>query len=389
MRSLHPFPARMAPQLATAALNVDAATPLTVLDPMCGSGTVLYEAQRAGHLAIGIDSDPLATLLSQAMLRKVDLDGLLAAGNEVLTQAQANRSSYIPAWPDHETQRFVEYWFDTSTIHEMHALATSIRSYRGNSSVQRLLWCAFSRMIIVKAGGVSRAMDLSHSRPHRVYSHAPSRPFDRYMREVSFVASRGATLWPADKMAPDAHVFQADARALPIRNASVDCVVTSPPYLNAIDYIRTSKFTLVWMGYPISNLGKIRSALVGADSGRGAVFSDRLPETRFGTICDLETRYQGIVARYVNDILAVVGEIARVLRQNGTISLVIGNCAMRGVYIENAEIVKWAMEQTGIEVCDESIRAIPDSRRYLPPPPIKAEQPSRLRQEVVISARKP
>jgi hypothetical protein len=31
------------------------------------------------------------------------------------------------------------------------------------------------------------------------------------------------------------------------KGAPVDFVITSPPYLNAIDYVRCSKFTLVWM----------------------------------------------------------------------------------------------------------------------------------------------
>jgi len=387
VQNLHPFPARMAPQLATEALNTDNAAPLRVLDPMCGSGTVLYEAQRMGHQAIGFDSDPLAVLLSRALLSRVSVDELRQVGSEVLSDARSAADSSEPSWPDNKTKQFVEYWFDDEAIRQMRALARSIASKGAATPIQLLLWCAFSRMVIVKAGGVSRAMDLSHSRPHRVYEEGPSRPFERYSREIELVASRSHKLWSNVDIAFKGAICRADARALPVADKSIDSIVTSPPYLNAIDYIRTSKFTLVWLGYPISVLSHIRSGLVGTDSGRGVELSDQVPWHRFGALEDLQARYQRVVARYVDDIKAVIDEASRVLRRGGSMSLVIGNCALRGIYIQNAEIVKWAMELNGIQVLSESCREIPDNRRYLPPPP-ETTAPTRLRQEIVINANK-
>ena len=39
--------------------------------------------------------------------------------------------------------------------------------------------------------------------------------------------------------------------------------MTSPPYLNAIDYMRTSKFSLVFLGSRLNELRAIRSAAIG------------------------------------------------------------------------------------------------------------------------------
>ena len=57
--SVHPFPARMAPGLALD-LIAECRSPLRILDPMSGSGTVLAVAQSKGHHAVGVDLDPLA-----------------------------------------------------------------------------------------------------------------------------------------------------------------------------------------------------------------------------------------------------------------------------------------------------------------------------------------
>ena len=64
IQPLHPFPARMAPELAIDTLR-DLPGSSVVLDPMVGSGTVLRHASDMGHAAIGFDVDPLAVLISR------------------------------------------------------------------------------------------------------------------------------------------------------------------------------------------------------------------------------------------------------------------------------------------------------------------------------------
>src|ERR1035438_2968469 len=56
-KQVHPFPARMAPELALEALE-RAPDDAVVLDPMCGSGTVLQHARERGMSAFGYDIDP-------------------------------------------------------------------------------------------------------------------------------------------------------------------------------------------------------------------------------------------------------------------------------------------------------------------------------------------
>ncbi|MGB0478231.1 MAG: hypothetical protein ACPGJJ_02670 [Parvibaculales bacterium] len=57
--NIHPFPARMAPELVDEKI---AKLPegSHILDPMCGSGTTLRRGIDAGHSATGWDIDPLA-----------------------------------------------------------------------------------------------------------------------------------------------------------------------------------------------------------------------------------------------------------------------------------------------------------------------------------------
>ena len=332
--------------------------------------------------------DPLAALISRCIVNPVTSEAIMSAGDFVLDQAVSSRRLRHPSWPDEETERFVAYWFDAAVVRDLATLASIIRSVHVNEDLRSFLWCAFSRMIIVKSNGVSQAMDLSHSRPHRVPSMRSVCPFTRFEREFQIVAERLAAFLQAIPSLPQGLALRSDARMLPLQSDSVDCVITSPPYLNAIDYIRMSKFTLIWLGHSIQDLRAIRSDLVGSEAGMSIELCADVPWRRFGKLDQLEKRYQRMIARYVYDVLQIAKEIFRVLKERGSYTVVIGNSAIRGVFVDNAEILKWAMSQAGLSTDSEERREIPDSRRYLPPPSTQLGRTSRMREEVVLAGSK-
>ena len=65
LASIHPYPARFIPDIPReliSGLGCDKGA--VILDPFCGSGTTLLEAQRAGFESVGIDLNPIACLIS-------------------------------------------------------------------------------------------------------------------------------------------------------------------------------------------------------------------------------------------------------------------------------------------------------------------------------------
>ena len=61
------------------------------------------------------------------------------------------------------------------------------------------------------------------------------------------------------------HVIAADSRHLPLADNSVDLIVTSPPYANALDYMRAHKFSLAWLGQWVEELSNLRGKYIGAE----------------------------------------------------------------------------------------------------------------------------
>ncbi len=395
--SVHPFPARMAPGIALDAI-ADAEKPLRVLDPMMGSGTVLAVARSKGHWAIGIDIDPLAVLISKVWTTPVDASRVRERALEVLHRAKrifvtlATRDAY-PIHADDETRHFVAYWFDGYARRQLSSLAVAINRIRDHK-VRDVLWCAFSRLIISKQAGASLAMDLSHSRPHKCFDHAPSKPFRKFLASVNRVVENCID-GNSRKRGPSTQVYEGDARTLPLDDASIDLVVTSPPYLNAIDYMRCSKFSLVWMGHGISDLRRLRSRSIGSEVGETA--SQQGPEVsrlveKLKVVRELGPRDKGILVRYIRDMCRTVHEAARVLRPAGRAVYVVGENTVRGTYIPNSVIVSAVAERFGLTLESRSVRTLPANRRYLPPPSASGDTATlntRMRSEVVLSFKKP
>jgi hypothetical protein len=390
---VHTFPARMAAGIALQVMS-DSEGSLQVLDPMMGSGTVLAMARSKGHKGIGFDVDPLAVLMAKVWTTALYPDeirekaiNVLAAAREIFKNL-SHRDAY-PSNADEETCQFVCYWFDSYARLQLAALSLAIGRLRCEVT-RNVLWCAFSRLIISKQAGASLAMDLPHSRPHRAFDRAPTKPFRKFLTAVENVLantidrrSRGRGPAPAIQIG--------DARTLPLANGSVDLVLTSPPYLNAIDYIRCSKFSLVWMGYSVRDLRQVRTDSVGTEAANGSYLDDREAKEIFDALelrPRLTPRDEQVLGRYIHDMRSAIREVGRVLCDGGRAVYVIGESTLCGTYIRTSVVISKAAELAGLALKMRRTRILPANRRYLPPPKSASTGSAlstRMRKELILT----
>ncbi|WP_316218966.1 MULTISPECIES: DNA methyltransferase [unclassified Bradyrhizobium] len=95
-------------------------------------------------------------------------------------------------------------------------------------------------------------------------------------------------------------ILQQDARSLALKAASVDLVVTSPPYVGMIDYVHANRLIYLWMGWPLQDE---RHAEIGARFRR---------------------HRKRAAEEYFSDMQQVRDEIIRVLKPGGFCALVLG-----------------------------------------------------------------
>jgi len=394
----HAFPAKFPPQLPAVFIEQLTDDGDVVLDPMAGSGTTVFEAYLSGRTAIGFDIDPLALLLTKVKTSTYDKRGVWSTYKKIMNTAQ----DWLKQSPlicremlrqryDEKTMQFFDYWFLPETQIELFALVYAIER-SCDLEYRALFQTIFSSIIITKSGGVSLALDLAHTRPHKaravvrpdgtaVYGNeilqdpAKKRSFHvKRLRSVleefekkCIVSFRQLTCTEAGQIRP--LVSMANAQNLPLRDNSVDLIVTSPPYAsNAIDYMRAHKFSLSWFGYPLETLSKIREDTIGGEATKNFPYQI-LPETAariVDKISGLDSKKGAVLHRYYSEMTMVLREMYRVLKSEKAAIVVVGSSILRGIDTQTHQCLAEIGKRIGFIPVGIGIRRIDRNRRMMP-----------------------
>ncbi len=302
----------------------------------------------------------------------------------------ANREPGENPWGEaKETADFVDYWFAPTQRAQLRALTSAISAVE-EPELKLALRLALSRIIVTKSPQASLAADTSHSRPHRVKTDSD---YDVFSGLASSTKQLTRMLL-ARKIRGNAQVELGDARIMDgVADGSVDLAVTSPPYLNALDYLRGHKLALVWFGYRIGEIRTRRSESIGAESGLKSKVSEQV--TEIVDVVETEATdktklKRPMIERFASDCLQFADQIHSKIRPGGTAVLVVGNSNLRGNYIRNDFIARTAMEHAGFSFVSSATRPIPSNKRYMA---IDTKSPEsslarRMRDEVVLTMKK-
>ena len=382
--AIHAFAAKFPPQLPAIFIERLTNPGDTVLDPMMGSGTTLIESATRGRKAIGLDLDPLAVKQGKVKttpIRDLDLLNILAANivaNAYDFLATPELDDKLRDRFDEDTKDFVDYWFTDSAQRELAALLESINLVTDSiedevqrRNIREFFEVALSAIIVTKSGGVTKARDLAHGRAHI----SPGKNIKDAINQFRLRARKNiASLDALPEIEPDdLSVRVGDARDMrdSVPDKSVDLVVTSPPYANAIDYMRAHKFSLVWFGWSINDLSTLRSRYVGSERIGGwngaAALPDDVQET-IDALSDTAPRQARIVAKYLVEMGYVLSEISRVLKPNRYAAIVVGPSTIKGQRVPTPELLASIAERIENPLRLEGTiqRRIDRDRRLLP-----------------------
>jgi len=368
--NFHSFAAKFPPQLPRIFIHGLTNAGDIVLDPMMGSGTTIVEALLGGRKGIGLDIDPLALRLGYAKTITINRNKIRELGNKVLKKAYHNLldrdriQKSLSHLFDEKTKRFIDYWFLPNTQCELMALVLAIQDVTDKLS-RHFLELTLSSIIVTKSGGVSMARDLAHSRPHLDETKIPKDALEQFSIRLqkNLNGVEGSTANGVETL-----VIGADARSIPIADGVVNLIVTSPPYANAIDYMRAHKFSLVWFGGSISELSKLRATYVGSER-IGFMVHDLLPEFPQRIVRELEQldwKRGAILKKYFTEMKTIFSEMFRVLREDSAAIVVVGTSTMRGMDTQTHRCLADIAARTGFEVVGVARRTMDRNKRMMP-----------------------
>jgi hypothetical protein len=208
-----------------------------------GSGTTLVEGLLRGGTTIGVDVDPLARFIARAKVTPVDDERIAALGAEIAARWRAPAATLQPPMPDIAN---FDHWFGAEQWGWVQSLRDTILDLDCNEAERAFLLVVFSSTL----RWVSNADDQSQ----KTYVSGTLRKQPPPVADVFWRFLRRAAAGLADlnrKRHSEAVVVipdDADARGLGLRPASVDLAVTSPPYLDSVDYPYNMMLEYFWLG---------------------------------------------------------------------------------------------------------------------------------------------
>jgi SAM-dependent methyltransferase len=249
----HSYAGRLHPSIARGAIGRFTPPGSTVLDPFCGSGTVLVEALVAGRRGIGIDASPLAAMLARVRTRRMPegwrrdlVRRAKDVASEVGAAARGRQRPSLPRWAGEELQRFHPH-----VAMELFGLRARVMDTPDNEPHgEALRLCLSSLLVKLMRSGPQAPRD---GLEKRIARGMPSRMFAEKAEELTAGLAELGLVTPEGT--PGAEVILGDAREYPdLPSRSVDLVLTSPPYAGVYDYADQHAVRFRWLGLAIDEL---------------------------------------------------------------------------------------------------------------------------------------
>lgn len=255
----HPYPAKFPPAIARELIQRLSTVDDIVFDPFCGSGTTLVEARLEHRNAVGIELNPIGSLISKAKslyysdedlkaLQKFVLDFKV---HELFKLSVANGCSDTD-FPNRS------HWFSTQATKELATLKHLILTHPlASTNVGLLLKTAFSRIIVPMS---YQDTETRYARVER--QHAPGATFVLFLKTCTYYLKQlfHSERRPHPRNRTEVYEGNIEDQMPRIATDSVDFLLTSPPYINSFDYYLYHKQRMHWLGY---DPRKIRAVEIG------------------------------------------------------------------------------------------------------------------------------
>ena len=271
---IHAYKGKFYPQLAKSLFNLaNLNSGDTILDPFCGSGTVLLEGYLNGLNATGFDLNPIALKIASAKseILKIDsylLDKLLS--NFIVKIEQAEPIIRYKEFFNADSLVELESWFPKFVLQKVASISKEIGDIP-NIQVKGFLEVCLSS--IVRDISQQDPKDLRIRRRKEPIDDAPV--FELFLKKLNEQRDRLRHFAERSNKASSfigiTNVINGDSRLISsdfshiIEKESIDCVVTSPPYATALPYVDTDRLSILLLFSMLSKERKlIEDNLVGA-----------------------------------------------------------------------------------------------------------------------------
>jgi DNA modification methylase len=353
------YPSKFIPDIPRWAINNFSKKGDRILDPFVGVGTTLVEARLASRNSVGLDINPFAVLASNVKSNPIEGTLLWNSLEKILERANKGVNVALPDFP------LREFWFNREILGRIMLLRSAIL-LEEEPLIRDFFLLILSN--IIKPCSYWDESQIKIERDQRkIFRGVPDPiflfrkkavPAIKAMNQFYEDATQNVTTFAAicDSTRIPKYVKHRNEK---YEMKNFDVVVTSPPYINAINYPMFNRFEIFildlinpnsYIDHQKKYLGTERVYAheykqFGDFLGKKKKFQELNEKIR--TINKREPKRAYIVKRYFDGMMKATEEIHRLLKKNGKFVLVAGSNTIRGVHLPTYEIIQKCAEEVG------------------------------------------
>ncbi|WP_084784819.1 DNA methyltransferase [Selenomonas sp. oral taxon 126] len=338
----------------------------TILDPWNGSGTTTQVAMHKGIQAYGYDINPvMVTVANAKALSNITYDALIDLANHILEESSPSKMRIKTVGDP------LNYWFQDDSIYYIRKLDfylvkhTTRPPYSVNGSTLRdffhvILFRTVKSLLPSFRSTNPTWIKKATSPEERI--HITRKKFYKiFLQETMLMAAYFKNQDQFQQVAPI--IAFGDSRKLNLATASVDHVITSPPYCTRIDYVIATLPELALLKLDHIDFNDLRSKMLGTNKIQktkdvgyspawGGVCKDFLKSVAAHGSKASKEYYLKVFLQYFHSFYNSMIELHRVLKQNGTCTLVVQSSYYKDVYLDLPSIIEemsrlfyWKLEE--------------------------------------------
>jgi len=332
-----------------------------VLDPFCGSGTVLVCSKMRGINSMGVDLMPLMTFMASVKTNwNLDIQRI----KDFLTPFDKIKDSKIEISKPFlkETDR----QFSPEVLDNLLRIKQFVWNVcEKDTSIGNLLKLALTS-ILVPCSNLKRSPCLGYVKNKKVPNQLP---FKLFLEKVNDMLTDLDGVQQYVKAPGKVWVRKEDAREALYEKGEFDIAITSPPYVNGMDYVINYKIEMAWLELIKSyeELTKLKERMVVCDNVSKKLIQSYSPSYSDTWLDDIESRIAKrlqekenyrrrdmhlIVRKYFDDLYPILSNVYDALKAGGRFLIVIGDSLMAGIYIPADLIVAQMGKQIGYSIED-------------------------------------
>lgn len=335
-----------------------------VYDPFNGSGTTSTACAYNGYTCYTSEVNPLMQFIANTKVNTVKniiendkIDYIIKKEKDFKIQIEKSNLQY----DNLINNCYIDFgFFSDKNLNQINVIKNFIKDIE-DEDIKNIFNIALAS-ILVKVSNMTRSTDLRR-KTERELKNTSSDVFKEYINSLDNIINDISI--NINVKIKEFKMISNNAKDIDMKYSNtVDCIITSPPYINGTNYFRNTKLELWILDYIFSDNDSKKYRLEAITAGINNVTKDKTEHTEYNNIIKVvekiakvspDKRIPKMVEQYFCDMEIVFQNFSKILKHNGKVFFDIGDSQYYNIYVPVYDFINEIAKKNGLTFTEEKV----------------------------------